>query len=308
MDIHLTGLLVFRHVAETGSFTEAAKFWKISQPTVSTLIARLETSVSLILLERASSGTQLTPAGIQFLKWANEVCEAYLTFNDGIRTLGRRMDRSVCVGIDHSSFGQEVREILMRDGKAGGINTTVCDLGEAWWNGLGSSQYDVVVAGRFLQSGLSPNIQEGVMRREKGITVAWNPDFYPFDPADFSFPEALRTTVLIPDASVITGFYDFLMLWCDNAYGFRPANVLSFSSELDAAKAAIAGLGVFLGGGDAIPRLGGAGQALAHVRTFEFLLPEAFTFGVYCRGGEDSKEVLTAAAAISRIGKTLGAH
>ena len=143
------------------------------------------------------------------------------------------------------------------------------------------------------------------MRREKGITVAWNPDFYPFNAADFNFPEALRTTVLIPDACVITGFADFLLMWCDSAYGFRPANVVSFPSEQEAAMAAVAGLGVFLGPGNSIARLGDAAEGMEHVRTFEFLLPEAFTLGVYCRSGEDSKEVLSVAAAIGRLGAGL---
>ncbi len=57
--------------------------------------------------------------------------------------------------------------------------------------------------------------------------------------------------------------------------------------------------------GDVMPRLGSAGAGLTHVRTFEFLLPDAFTYGVYCRGDEDSKEVLTTAAAIGKLGRKL---
>jgi len=305
MDIDLTGLLVFRHVAQTGSFTDTAKFWKISQPTVSTLISRLESSIGLILLERASSGTNLTPAGIQFLIWADEVCDSYLLFIDGVRTLSRRMEHSVTVGIDKSWLGEKIRRALVEEGETAGVAVTVCEMSHSWREGLESSQYDVVVAGRFLQAGLSGGIQEGVILREKGITVAWNPDFYPFDPTQFNFPEALRTTMLIPDTGVITGFGKFLLLWCDVAYGFRPANVIEFASEQDAAMAAVAGMGIFLGPGNAIPRLGEGAASLAHVRTFEFLLPEAYTFGVYCRGGEDSQEVLSVAAAIARIGVRL---
>ncbi len=74
MDIDLSSLLVFRHLAQTGSFTETGKHWKISQPAVSLMIGRLESAVGLILLERSSSGTRLTTAGIQFLERANEVC------------------------------------------------------------------------------------------------------------------------------------------------------------------------------------------------------------------------------------------
>lgn len=301
MDVDLTSLLVFRHVAETGSFTEAGKYWKISQPSVSLMVSRLESAVGLILLERSATGTRLTPAGTHFLVWVNDVCDAYLSFIDGMRTVARRMDRQVSVGIDQSWFGGKVRETLEQRGGISGLTTSLCEIGETWWDGLESSQYDVVVAGRFLKTGLSAAIQEGVIRRERGITVAWNPDFYPFDPVAFSFPEAMRTTVLIPDGGVVTGFASFLVLWCEAAYGIQPANVLKFSSENDAAEAAAAGLGVFLGPGDANRRFGPLAAGLSHVRTFEFLLPEAFTLGVFCRSGEDSKEVLSAAAAIAKL-------
>jgi DNA-binding transcriptional LysR family regulator len=301
MDVDLTSLLVFRHVARSGSFTEAGRHWKISQPSVSLMVSRLESSVGLILLERSASGTRLTPAGTRFLVWANEVCDAYLAFTEGLRTVARRMDREVSVGVDRSWFGEKVREALAARGNIGGLSVTVCEIGEAWWDGLESSRYDVVVAGRFLQTGLSAGIQEGVIRRERGITVAWNPDFHPFDTEHFSFPEAMRTTVLIPDGGVVTGFSEFLVMWCQVAYGIQPANVLKFSSENEAAEAAAAGLGVFLGPGDAIKRFGPLASGLDHVRTFEFLLPEAFTFGVFCRSGEDSEDVLSSAASIGRM-------
>ena len=46
-------------------------------------------------------------------------------------------------------------------------------------------------------------------------------------------------------------------------------------------------------------------DGLVHVRTFEFLLPEAFTVSVYCRSDEDSKEVLGAAATIAKLARKL---
>lgn len=301
MDVDLTSLLVFRHVASSGSFTEAAKHWSISQPSVSLMVSRLESEVGLILLERSASGTRLTPAGTQFLVWANEVCDAYLSFVDGFRTVARRMDRHVLIGIDQSWFGQLIKKALMSGANHGAHLVTVRELGETWAEELESSLCDVVIAGRFLQAGLSPGIQEGVIRRERGITVAWNPDFYPFDPSRFSFPDAMRTTVLIPSDRVVTGFSQFLTLWCKVAYGIQPANVLKFPSESEAADAAAAGLGVFLGPGDANLRFDRTSTELAHVRTFEFLLPEAFTLGVYCRSGEDSNEVLSVAASVGKL-------
>ena len=301
MDIDLSSLLVFRHLAQTGSFTETGKRWKISQPAVSLMIGRLESAAGLILLERSSSGTRLTTAGIQFLKHANEVCDAYLTFIDGMRNIARRMDHEVLVAIDHSWFGQVLRNELPQAVYPADVSAITCDIGANWGEALEGGQYDVVVAGRFLRGGLSSGIQEAAICTERGITVAWNPDFYPFDPVRFSFPEILRTSVLMPDSGVVSGFMSSLALWCEHAYGMQPANSVPFTSEALAARAAIAGLGVLIAPGDAMPRLGHAGAELTHIRTFEFLLPEAFTFGVYCRSDEGSREVLAVAATVGKL-------
>lgn len=305
MDIDLSGLLVFRHLAQTGSFTETGKHWKISQPAVSLMIGRLESAVGLILLERSTSGTRLTPVGIQFLEHANKVCDTYLAFIDGMRNIGRRMDREVLVGMNRSWFSELLKAEFARVPPPNGVTPIVCEIGDHWVEALESTQYDVVIAARFLRNGLSPGIQEAIMCQERGITVAWNPDFYPFEPSSFSFPEILRTSVLIPDSGVVTGFASSLSLWCEYAYGMQPANAVSFTSEVAAATAAAAGLGVLLAPGGAMPRLGAAGVGLTQVRTFEFLLPEAFTFGVYCRSDEDSKEVLSIAAMLGKLGRKM---
>jgi DNA-binding transcriptional LysR family regulator len=305
MDIDLNGLWVFRHLARSGSFSETGRSLGISQPAVSLMIGKLESTTGLILLERSSSGARLTAAGARFLESANEVCDAYLSFIDGMRSIGRRMDGEVLVVIDRSIFGAEIREGIARNGDKAGATPVISNITGDWNEGLQASQYDVVVAGRFVKSGLSVGIQEAVIRRERGITVAWNPDFHPFDPVNFSFPEILRTTVLIPDNSVVTGFGSFLRTWCEYAYGAQPANSVSFPSEAEAAAAAAAGLGVMLAPGDAMARLNPHGGELVHVRTFEFLLPEAFTFGVYCRSDETSKDVLSVAAMIGKLGRKL---
>lgn len=305
MDIDLSSLLVFRHLAQTGSFTETGRHWQISQPAVSLMIGRLESATGLILLERSSAGTRLTTAGSEMLQRANDVCDAYLSFLDGMRDIGRRMDREVLVGIDRSWFGEILKRELPQASPVAGVTPVFGEIPDNWSQALELTQYDVVVAGRFLRSGLTGGIQEAVIRKERGITVAWNPDFYPFDPVNFSFPEILRTSVLMPDSGVVTGFADSLAMWCKHAYGTQPAHSISFTSEADAAKAAKAGLGVMLGPGDSMGRLGDEGSGLTHVRTFEFLLPEAFTFGVYCRSDEMSKEVLSVAAVIGKLSRKL---
>ena len=305
MDIDLSGLLVFRHLAHSGSFTETGRRWKISQPAVSLIIGRLESVAGLVLLERSSSGTRLTADGALFLEHANEVCDAYLSFIDGMRTIGRRMDRQVLVGIDRSWFGSILKRETPFLTYPPEVTTVIRETHGNWGLLLETTQFDVVLASRFLRSGLSAGVQEAVIRRERGITVAWNPDFHSFDEVNFSFPEILRASVLMPDPGVVTNFASSLKLWCEHAYGTQPANTVEFGSEEDAAAAASAGLGVLLAPGDAMPRLGRAGEGLSHVRTFEFLLPESFTFGVYCRSDETSREVLTVAALIGKLGRKL---
>jgi DNA-binding transcriptional LysR family regulator len=307
MDIDLNSLLVFRHLAETGSFTETGKRWGLSQPAVSLMISKLETAVGLVLLERSPGGAKLTPAGVAFLGHANEVGSAYLEFIDGMRLLGRRMDRQVMVALDASFFGRKLREAWPAGNPSAPDDATVRfgEAGDAWGDALEARRCDVVLAGRFLRSGLSSGIQEAVIRQERGITVAWNPAFYPYDPDNFSFPEVLRTSVLIPNRRVVTGFGSFLLRWCEEAYGMRPANSIDFPSEDEAAAACRAGLGVMVAPGDALARLGTAAAELVHVRTFEFLLPQAYTLAVYCRSDEDSKEVLGMAAAVARLGRKL---
>lgn len=307
MDIDLNSLLVFRHLAQSGSFTETGRRWKISQPAVSLMIVRLESAVGLVLLERSPTGTLLTADGILFLERANEVCDAYLSFVDGMRSIARRLDREVLVAIDRSWFGAKILEktSALKSKDLAGIQPVYAEINGSWVSALESTQYDVVLACRFLRAGLSAGIQEAVIHRERGITVAWNPDFHSFDTEAFSFPEILRTSVLIPDAGVVKNFASSLRLWCEHAYGMQPANTVAFHSEEEAAVAAAAGLGVLLAPGNAMPRLGPAGEGLTHVRTFEFLLPESFTFGVYCRSDESSKEVLTVAAHLGKLGTKL---
>lgn len=305
MDIDLNSLLVFRHLAETGSFTETGKRWGMSQPAVSLMISKLESAVGLVLLERSPTGARLTPAGVAFLSHGKEVSSAYLEFINGMRLLDRRMDRQVLVALDESYFGKKLAAALGGEDFPGPDGATVrcVDAGDNWPEALANRRCDVVVACRFLRSGISSDVQEGEIRQERGITVAWNPAFYPFDPEDFSFPEVLRTSVLIPDCNVVSGFAAFLLRWCDEAYGIQPANSIAFSSEEEAAAACRAGLGVLIAPGDAMPRLGTEAENLIHVRTFEFLLPQAFTVSVYCRSDEESKEVLGMAAAVARLGR-----
>lgn len=305
MDINLSSLVVFCELARTGSFTDTGRRWHMTQPAVSRMISRLESSVGLVLLERSPAGARLTPAGQAFLEHAREVSEAFLDFNNRLAGLRRRLDKQVLIGLDQSHFSALLRRGWGSHPQPGHSLLSLAEMPEQWGGALEARHYDVVLAGRFLRAGLSPDIHERVILRERGITVAWNPDFYPFDSVHFSFPDVLRTTILLPGRKAVTGFASFLTRWCHEAYGLQAANTIEFASEEEAAEAAIAGLGVLLAPGDALPRLGPSGSGLIHVRTFEFLLPEAFTYGVYYRSGEETKEILAACEALEALCRKL---
>lgn len=300
MEFELRSLLVFRHLAGCGSFSETAKHWGISQPAVSLTIAKLESAVGLVLFERSPTGAKLTTDGHAFLSHAEEVCHCYAGLIDSLRTWNRREAGEVLLACDGTTIGRALMEDLAAN-RVPNLPSKViaCDLVEQWGAALDASRFDLVLSGRFLRAGLDGNTQEAVLFRERGITVAWNPMFHSFDASRFSFPEILKSTVLLPNEKVTVGFGDFFRRWCDEAYGVQPAHIIDFDTEHAAASAAKAGLGVMIAAGDLMPRLREHTEHFESVRTFEFLLPQAYTYGIYCRAEESSKTVLSTAAAIT---------
>lgn len=301
MDIDLPALLVFRHLAKCGSFTDTGKYWNISQPTVSQMVNRLETATGIILLDRSGNKTCLTSDGLIFLERADEVCDAYLEFLDKIDTISRRIERKVTIAMDRSWYSSLVYAAQDQLKLPEGVTPVFTEVASDWSVILESGRADIVLACRFLHTGLSAGIQEAIVKREKGITVAWNPEFHNFDPKNSSFPDILNTSVLIPDSNQINHFSEALKHWCQYAYGIQPANTETFATEAEAASAAAAGLGVLITPGDAMQRLGLDAQTLSHINIFDYLLPEALTLGVYCRSDETDKDVLGTAAQLGRL-------
>lgn len=66
----------FMVAAEVGSFSEAARRLKLSQPTVSRQVAALESELGLTLFERVGHGLALTPAGADLVEQAQIMGEA----------------------------------------------------------------------------------------------------------------------------------------------------------------------------------------------------------------------------------------
>ncbi len=70
-------LRAFLQVAESGSFTAAAKVLGVSQPAVSQNINSLETATGVKLFDRSSSAVNLTPAGHTFKDYAEKILYWY---------------------------------------------------------------------------------------------------------------------------------------------------------------------------------------------------------------------------------------
>lgn len=88
----LPALDLLLSVAETGSVGRAAAAHRISQPSASGRLARLERQLGVALLVRTRRGSTLTPAGEAVVAWARGVVDAAHSLTDGVQTL--RADRS----------------------------------------------------------------------------------------------------------------------------------------------------------------------------------------------------------------------
>lgn len=70
-------LRYFLAVAETGSFSRAARQVSVTQPTLSSGIAKLERELGARLFDRDRQGVSLTPAGSRFLVRARRIAAEY---------------------------------------------------------------------------------------------------------------------------------------------------------------------------------------------------------------------------------------
>ena len=71
--MELLHLNYFREVAAVENITKAAKKLYVSQPALSTAIARLEKELDFLLFERKGNRIELTEAGRCFLEYVNSV-------------------------------------------------------------------------------------------------------------------------------------------------------------------------------------------------------------------------------------------
>jgi DNA-binding transcriptional LysR family regulator len=83
----LPALDLLLSVAELGSVGKAAAAHRISQPSASARLARLERQLGVAVLVRGARGSTLTPAGEAVVAWASGVVDAARSLTDGVRTL-----------------------------------------------------------------------------------------------------------------------------------------------------------------------------------------------------------------------------
>lgn len=84
----LSSLEVLVAVAEHGSLSAAARELHMEQPNVSRSISRLERRLNLALLRRSTTGSRLTPEGLQFVEWARELLSSADSLMRNARALG----------------------------------------------------------------------------------------------------------------------------------------------------------------------------------------------------------------------------
>lgn len=296
MDLDLPCLETFVRLADCGSFSETAVSQRISQPAVSQRIAKLESIIGLRLFLRYQERLQVTRDGGELLGIARRI----LTEHD---SLGLRMSRHIRESkgiiramVDASFAGARLIRSLGGTQEDGCLLEIVRSDGRlAWVEALEQHEVDIVVTGTFLRAGNVATLQRVELERQRGTTIAWNRVYFDFDMEEFSFPQTLRSTILVPSERLISGYLPFLEKWCHDSYGILPPDMLAFDDEEGARDACVAGLGVLVFPGDAAARMSMNGGELGVVKTFEFLLPDAFSYSIYVRLGERNPRILQTA-------------
>ena len=84
---NLDALALFISVSEEGSVGAAARQWEVSQSAASQRLKALEKDLGVVLLDRRTSGSVLTPAGQVVLEWASPLVQAGARFQGNVTTL-----------------------------------------------------------------------------------------------------------------------------------------------------------------------------------------------------------------------------
>lgn len=302
MDFDLASLETFVRLADCGSFSEVARAQEISQPAVTFRVAKLESVIGLRLFQRHQDGLQLTREGVTLLEQARRILQEHQALGVRMAHFVRETRGTVKILVDRSEAGDRLVESLEK----GSPSSTAIEVvrpqpGKPWDAALRDHAVDIVVTGSFLHLGDHSSLQRYDLERQRGSTLAWNRDYFDFDPGRFQFPEVLRATILVPGESLVPGYRPFLEKWCLESYGLLPPDLLAFEDEASARDACIAGLGVMVFPGDADQRMNLSKTGLGIVKMFEFLLPDAYSFSISIRAGERQPLVLQTAMKVREL-------
>jgi LysR family hydrogen peroxide-inducible transcriptional activator len=101
-------------LAETRSFRRAAERMGVSQPSLSAQIRNLEEQLSLTLVERRSSGAELTPVGRDVLSRARGVLEAARDLEDFASGAQKRLSGRIRLGVSPTIGPYLMPEVVRR--------------------------------------------------------------------------------------------------------------------------------------------------------------------------------------------------
>ncbi|MGB6326943.1 MAG: LysR family transcriptional regulator [Methylocella sp.] len=100
----------FVAVAETGGFTKGAQRVAVSQPAISTSVAKLEAELDVKLLDRRPSQVVPTPAGVRFLEVGKEILRSCNAVKAELKKLTNR--KFLRIGILQSLFSGRICRLL----------------------------------------------------------------------------------------------------------------------------------------------------------------------------------------------------
>lgn len=294
MEADLHCLETFVILADCGSFSDTAVAQGISQPAVSQRIAKLESLTGLRLFHRSQESLTPTHEGRELLDIARRIVGEHQRLGIRMGHHLRELKGIVRVMLD-DSFAGTALEAAMKESSIEVVHPAGC---LPWTEALDIHQVDLVVMGTVLQPGEIAALRQVELERQRGTTLAWNPVYFDFDPANFKIQEILRSTILAPGERLVPGYLSLLERWCVETHGLLPPDLIAFDDEASAREACLAGLGVlvFPGEAEARMRLGDAGMGI--VRTSGLPAPDAFHYSIYLRRDEASPKVL---AAVERI-------
>jgi len=121
MEIALRHLTCFVAIAQERTMSRAAQRLHLSQPAISKTLSELERMAGRQLVERGRAGTQLTPAGAEFLTHAAQVTAAVEAATRALSDSGTGPLAAVCVAVLHTVPGVLLARALaqLRDRQPG---------------------------------------------------------------------------------------------------------------------------------------------------------------------------------------------